>query len=170
MRRIHLVSIAAAPIVALLLGCESAPRARPVKGGPVDTGLGSMESVRRQLQGTWELTTLQLFSPAGQPIPATATGRLKYDEYGNLSMQGTVNGPDVDSSVLNLSGRAAIDPVAHTLKFEAISAKTLDDKRIDPQLDAKRVRYYEFVGDLLKTTIKSPQGATTATATWKRVE
>jgi len=129
-----------------------------------------MESVRRQLQGTWELTTLQLFSPAGQPIPATATGRLKYDEYGNLSMQGTVNGPDVDSSVLNLSGRAAIDPVAHTLKFEAISAKTLDDKRIDPQLDAKRVRYYEFVGDLLKTTIKSPEGATTATATWKRVE
>jgi len=68
----------------------------------------------------------------------------------------------------SVSGRIVIDPVTHTFRFQAVTAPDADARRIDPQLDAAHVRYYEFVGDLLKTTVKDAKGATTATATWKR--
>ena len=55
------VVIAALPLV----GCAAGPRTRPVKGADVATGTGSAESVRRQLQGTWELVALESVPPSG---------------------------------------------------------------------------------------------------------
>jgi len=169
MKMMSVVAIAAAFGLAVLTGCESAPRARPVKMGPVDTGPSSVESVRRQLQGTWELVGLQIFTASGTVSPE-ATGRLEYDEYGNLAMRGSITGTaEVDPSVLNLTGRAVIDPDTKTLRLQAISAHTADDKRVDPKLDAQHVRYYEFADGQLKTTVKDATGKVTATATWKKI-
>jgi len=139
--------------------------------GDVDTGVNSVESVRRQLKGTWELVSLDIFSPAGEKEAAQATGRLTFDEYGNLAMRGTITGgPNLDPSALNLSGRVTIDPDLHAMRVGGVTAANADAKRIDPKLDATNVRYYAFEGDLLKTTLKNPSGVTTATATWKKVE
>lgn len=164
------VVVAGAAIgLAALAGCESAPRARPVKMGPVDTGPASVESVRRQLQGTWELVSLQIFTASG-PVSPEASGRLEYDEFGNLSMRGSIPAAaDVDPSVLNLTGRAVIDPNTQTLRLQSISARTADEKRVDPKLDPQHVRYYEFADGLLKTTVKDATGKPTATATWKKI-
>jgi hypothetical protein len=170
MQRLTLVLLVALA-VPLLPACESAPRQRPVKGADVDAGAASMEAARRQLTGTWDLVSLDLFRPSGEKVPAQATGRLKYDEFGNLAMQGSLNGgAEVDPSLLNLTGRVVIDPVLKAFRFQAINARTIDEKRIDPKLDPAHIRYYEFVGvDMLKTTTKTAQGVTTAIATWKRV-
>jgi hypothetical protein len=171
MRRTQAICLAAALAAPLLAACESAPRARAVKMGPVDTGGDSVEAARRQLKGTWELTTLELIAPDGARTPVEATGRLQYDDFGNLSMRGNVTGSQhIDPSVLNLTGQVAIDPAAHTLRFRGIKAETADDRLIDPKLDAAHVRYYEFTGDLLITTVKDAAGAPTAVATWKRVD
>jgi hypothetical protein len=165
----HIVLISAMLAAPALAGCQAAPRARPVKMGPVDTGLESVEAARRQLKGTWELVSLDVFSPSGERQAAQASGQLTYDEFGNLAMKGTITGgAQIDPSALNLTGRVAIDPVAHTLKITAVDAASTDDRRVDPKLDASKVRYYEFAGDLLKTTVKDASGKTTATATWKR--
>jgi hypothetical protein len=170
MRRIPILLIAALATT-VLAGCEAAPRSRPVKMGPVDTGLDSVEAARRQLKGTWELVSLDVFSPTGEKTTAQATGKLTYDEFGNLAMTGTVTGSaQIDPSALNLTGRVAIDPDAHTLRITSVSAASTDDKRVDPKLDASNVRYYAFSGDLLTTTLKNAAGAITATATWKRVD
>jgi len=158
--------------VALLAtaGCTAAPSERPVKMGPVDTGASSMEAVRRQLEGTWDLIALDLYTPAGERVPAEATGRLQYDEFGNLAMRGTLTGnAHVEDSVLNMSGRIIIDPGTRTFRFADVSAPSADEKRLDPKLAAANVRYYEIEGDVLKTTVKGPDGRTTATATWKKV-
>jgi hypothetical protein len=176
MRAIHFRTIVAAFGLASFVACAETPTGTPVKtraakGGDVNAGAGSLESERRRLQGAWELTSLQIFSPTGEPLAAQATGRLQYDEYGNLTMRGAVTGgPEVDSSVLNIAGRVEIDPVAHTLRFRSITARSADERRVDPQIDASLVRYYEFDGDLLKTTVKAANGSTTATATWKRIQ
>src|SRR4051794_32826035 len=155
MRRIP-VLLAGALAVALVAGCESAPRSRAVKMGPVDTGLGSVEAVRRQLMGSWELVSLDIFSPSGEKTAAQASGRLTYDEFGNLSIKGTVTGStQIDPSALNLSGRVAIDPDLHTLRITSVTAASTDAKRVDPRLDAANVRYYAFDNDLLTTTIKN---------------
>lgn len=171
MQRIPPAIIAALLVLPLCGACTSAPRVRPVKMGDVDTGGSSVEAVRRQLMGSWELTSLVIYSPTGEKTPAQASGTLKYDEYGNLAMRGTVTGTStLDPSMLNLTGRVAIDPAAKTIKFTAVESATADDRRVDPTLDAKNTRYYEFTNDLLLTTVKAADGRTTATAMWKRIQ
>jgi hypothetical protein len=163
--------VAAVLTLALGAGCTAAPRVRPVKMGDVDTGLNSVESVRRQLKGTWQLESLDVFSPSGEKTTAQASGQLTFDDYGNLAMKGTIAGaPNLDPSTLNLTGRVTIDTDLHAIRIGGVSAANADAKRIDPKLDATNVRYYEFQGDTLKTTLKNPSGVTTATATWKKVQ
>src|SRR4029453_14585270 len=107
----HRAAIGIAIALATFMACAETPTSTPVKtraakGGSVDAGPSSMEAERRRLQGAWELTSPQVFSPTGEPRAADATGRLEYDEYGNLTMRGTVRGgPDIDNSALNITGR-----------------------------------------------------------------
>jgi hypothetical protein len=170
MQRTALRSLTAVVVVVAAYGCHAAPRGRAVELGPVDTGAGSVEATRRHLRGTWELVTLDVYPADARPVTVQATGRLVYDEFGNLSMRGTVaGGPAIDASVLNLTGRVVIDPDTHSLRFESITARTADEKRLDPQFDTRHVRYYEFVGDLLKMTTRGADGSVLAVATWRRV-
>jgi len=151
-------------------GCPAGPRSTPVKMGPAESGLGTIETERRRLKGTWQLVSLEVVPASGEPVKVEAQGVLTYDDYGNLSMKGTVTAAaEVDGSALNVTGRAVIDPDAHTIKILDVKAPNADAARLDPSLDASKVRHYEFVGpDLLKTTLKDASGRTTATATWKR--
>jgi len=162
-----LLALLALPFAA---GCPSAPRVRPVKMGPTDTGAGSVESERRRLKGAWQLESLQMLSQTGQMLTVQAQGVLTYDDYGNLTMKGTVTGStDIDPSALNISGRAAIDPDKHTIRILDITSATPDDRRVDPSIDPQKVRHYQFVSDNeLKTTVVNAEGKTTAAATWKR--
>jgi hypothetical protein len=169
--RCRLIAAALAALtLPLLAACPAAPRARPVKMGPTDTGHGSVENERRRLKGTWQLESLQMLSQAGQMYTVQANGTLTYDDFGNLAIKGTITGStDIDPAALNLSGRAVIDPDAHTLRILDVESATPDDRRVDPSIDPKHVRHYEFVGvDELKTTVVDAGGKTTATATWKR--
>jgi hypothetical protein len=87
-----------------------------------------------------------------------------------MSMKGSIpGGQTIDPSVLNLSGKVAIDATAHTFRFTQITAGSADDRRVDPQIDASKTRYYEFQGDVLKTTVKTAAGVTTAVAAWKKI-
>ena len=53
---------AGAALLALFLpGCASAPRQRPVEGGPVDTGPMTLSSARRFLEGRWTLESFVLY-------------------------------------------------------------------------------------------------------------
>ena len=162
-----LLALLALPCVA---GCPAGPRGRPVKMGPTDTGIGSVESERRRLKGTWQLASLQMLSQAGEMLVVQAQGVLTYDDYGNLTMKGTVTGStDIDPAALNISGRATIDPDRHTIRILDVTSATPDDRRVDPSIDPKHVRHYEFVNnDELKTTVVNADGKTTASATWKR--
>ena len=162
-----LLTVLALPFSA---GCPAAPRSRPVKMGPAEGGLGTIETERRRLKGTWQLVSLEVVPASGEPLKVEAQGVLTYDDYGNLSMKGTVNAAaEVDGSALNVTGRAVIDPDAHTIRIVDVNAPNPDAARLDPAFDLKHVRHYEFVGpDLLKTTLKDASGRTTATATWKR--
>lgn len=52
------------------LTCHAAPRGRPVKMGPVDTGPQSVEATRRQLEGAWELVKLETYPAPGKVVPS----------------------------------------------------------------------------------------------------
>jgi hypothetical protein len=155
--------------VALLTGCSSAPRQRPVKVGSVDTGSGSLEAVRRQFQGTWELVALEALD-AGRLTPVKAAGRLVYDEFGNMTIKGTIDDPRLKDAVrLDYSGRVVIDTARKELvpAEVAAGAASPDPARLGRLATTQR-RRYAFEGDLLKLTYLDDAGNPTGVASWRR--
>jgi len=156
--------------------CAPAPSVRPVKAGPVETGPGSLESVRRQLEGRWELVSFETALPPGPPRKVAASGLLAYDAYGNVTLQGQLL-DEADRkaygdapAVLNISGRAVIDVASSSLRIlDAASDRPVEAADSLKAVSLDKVRYYAFEGDLLKTIVKDADGRTTATAAWKRL-
>ena len=66
------------------------PRIRAVKAGDVDTGANPVEAARRQLEGTWDLVSLETYATPGGPGTKAedASAVLSYDAYGNLRIMG----------------------------------------------------------------------------------
>jgi len=160
-------------LVPLIAGCSSAPRKRPVKGGEVNTGPGSVESTRRQLTGTWELVEALVYDASGKSTVRKATGRLTYDEYGNLSIGAKLEDTDqVATSVSGLfaySGRAVIDPPKSRLVLMDLKSRLESGAAVPEEGSADKVRFYVLEGDTLTLTVKDAAGATTARTTWRKV-
>lgn len=158
-------------------GCAPAPRVRPVKAGPTDTGPGSLEYVRAQLEGSWELVRLEVIGPNGAATPVEAAAKLTYDRYGNLSVVGDVTDAKAREAMagrpmlLNLTGRAVIDTSKQLIRILDVES----DREVEAArttLDAAslaRARYYEFEADVLKLTVKDQAGNPTARLTWKKM-
>lgn len=141
-------------------GCAGAPRQRPVKVGSVDTGPNSLEAARRQLEGTWDLVSLQVVTTDGQTVTRPAGGRLTYDAFGNMSMEGT----GADAALIAFTGRAVIDPVKREFRLADLEGAGALPSQASPD----KVRSYEFDGPFLKTSVKDAAGRVTAVITWRR--
>jgi hypothetical protein len=169
-RRWLVLIVAVAP---LLAACPSAPRVRPVKAGDVNTGPGSLESVRRQLQGTWELVEAVVFDASGKATPRKAEGRLTYDEYGNLTIGAKLadsTQPETSvSGLLAYSGRAVIDPAKSQLVLMDLKSRLPSGEPIPTEVSPDKVRDYVIQGSTLTLTSKDASGAATARTTWRKV-
>jgi hypothetical protein len=170
-RWLILIVVAVAP---LLAACpSSAPRKRPVKMGDVNTGPGSLEAVRRQLQGTWELVEAVALDAKGTPTPRKAEGRLTYDEYGNLTIAAkladTTQPPSSVSGLLAYTGRAVIDPAKSQLVLMDLKTRLPSGEPIPSEVSPDKVRLYTIEGDTLTLTSKDSSGVATARTTWRKV-
>lgn len=159
----------------LTLACAGAPRQRPVPLGEVDTGPGSVEYVRRQLQGEWELLSLTTFDAGGSETERAATGRLTFDEFGNLEIAGQLNEPPPGTTAtsgpfLRYSGRVVIDTARQALILQDIEGNIPPSEGLPPELAVSPVRYYTFDGNLLRTSVRDPEDRTTAELTWRRLD
>jgi hypothetical protein len=160
-------------LLGFVLACATgAPRTRPYKMGPVDQGAGTLESVRHRLEGTWTLVLLEVYAQDGKPVQLKASGTLVYDEYGNLAVKGALADPAASGSglkptVLNYTGRTVIDAANSRMVLADISGNVPADKA-PSAISADLARYYEFVGDQLKISVKDAQGRTTASLVWKK--
>ena len=159
----------------VLVGCAAGPRARPIPMDPVESGAGSLRAVRQQLAGTWELVSFETFTGPGNGIQVPASGRLTYDEFGHLEIKGQVQRDSADSTadgsstLLNVSGRALID-AANSRYWVVDLEGDLPDETAFEAVSPENFRYYEFLDDQLKLTVKNSTGRTTATTTWRRVQ
>ena len=161
-----LIAVCAATAVA---SCAAAPRQRPVRAGPVDTGAGSVEGARRQLSGTWELVSFEAFTAPGESSQVPATGRLTYDEFGNVTLVGELErGDDSQATLLNMSGRAVIDAAMQRFLILDTEGNLPFDEADFATASPDRFRYYAFNGDLLELSVKDAGGQTTSLLTWRR--
>ena len=134
------------------------------------TGAGTLEGVRRQLEGKWELTSMAVVDAAGKATPVPATGHITYDAYGNFDLDveitdaAALKALGTQSGNFDLKGRAVIDAAKGSLRVQdAVPA----GGGAAPE-NIERVRFYEFQGDTLKLTAKDAAGKTTGITAWKR--
>jgi hypothetical protein len=154
--------------------CSAAPRQRPVEGGPVDTGAGTLTTARRFLEGRWALESFELRPPGKAPIMLKGQGTLLYDESGNLNMQiradeGSsdllrANGVDIRDGVISTEGRTAIDLQNRTLTYVLQGQKPL----IRGPLGIERPRHWVVEGDVLTLTTKDDGGQPLSVGRWRR--
>jgi hypothetical protein len=164
--------------LAVAIGCSPGPLTRPAGGAPMnkpvalgkDSSSGSVESARRQLEGTWDLVALE-WSPTGDGtrVPVQASGTLTYDEYGNLRIDAHTSDPAApvaarEVTMLSFTGRAVIDPVKRELKLMDLTGTANPDEVLAPD----HRRRVELEADLLKLSSFDDQGHVTAISTWRR--
>ena len=149
----------------------SRPRQRPVEGGAVNAGPGSLESVRRQLEGTWDLVSAEIVTTAGERLAVKAKAVLTYDAYGNVTLKGAYENPGAtaeQTAALNFTGRAVVDTQRQVLRLLDVKQSEGEFAALPADMAARRERAYAFEGDLLKLTIKDSNGRVTAVNTWRR--
>jgi hypothetical protein len=135
-----------------------------------DPGSGSVERIRQQLTGTWELVALETVPPAGGArVPVKASGTLIYDEYGNLTIDAHTTDPAApvaarEANLLAFKGRAVIDVPNSELKLMAMTGNVDPNEVLAPE----RRRRYVFEGELLKLSSIDAAGNVTSIATWHR--
>jgi len=161
-----------AVVLVTVSACASSrPRQRPVEGGAVDAGAGSLAAVRRQLEGTWNLVSAEVLSAAGVKTPIKASAVLTYDAYGNLSLKGDYEDPSATAeqkAALNFTGRAVIDTQRQVLRLLDVKQSESEFTALPAEMAARRERAYAFEGDLLTLTVKDSAGRVTAVNTWRK--
>jgi hypothetical protein len=167
------VVAAVVPLVLGLSACAASPRQRPISKGPVDTGPGSLEDTRRQLQGTWRLSTFEVADAAGRLVPVRAKAELVYDAAGNLTVKGELLEPMPgqtaisDARALEYSGRAVIDTVRHELVLVG-KAAVEPSPDIVAELGIDTRRRYEITPKQLTMSALDGSGRVISKATYTR--
>lgn len=139
--------------------------------GAVESGPGTLESVRKQLEGRWNLVSAEVISAAGQRTLIRASAVLTYDAYGNLALTGAYEDPAAtaeQTAALNFKGRAVIDTQKRELHLLDLRQTEGEFAALPPDMAARRVRSYAFKEDLLTLTVRDSTGKVTAVNTWRR--
>ena len=155
--------------------CSAAPRQRPVEGGPVDTGAGTLTSARKFLEGRWALESFEVRPPGRPPIMLKGQGTLSYDASGNLTMNIRTTdektsdllraaGIDIRDGVISTEGRTAVDMQNHTLTYFLQGQKPL----VKGPLGIERPRHWVVEGDVLTLTTKDDAGEPLSIGRWRR--
>ena len=171
LRVIVWVMLSVAALSAVGACASTRPRRRPIEGGAVTAGPGSLEAVRRQLEGRWDLVSAEVVSAGGARQAVKASAVLTYDAYGNLSLTGAYDDPAAtaeQTAALNFTGRAVIDTQRQVLRLLDVKQSEGEFAALPPDLMASRERAYAFEGDVLTLTVKTSAGRVTAINTWRR--
>ncbi len=162
---------------ALALGaaCAAEPLKKPVKGGAVDTGPGTLTAARQYLEGNWTLESFEVVVPGKGLVALKGTGRLTYDGYGNLRMDIEADpasveilrtaGIEVRGNRISSEGRTVVDMQARTLAYILEGQKP----GIGP-LAINRLRYWQVDGNLLTLSTKDDAGGTLSVGKWRKVQ
>jgi hypothetical protein len=169
----------------IMLGaCAGAPRTTPLPTKPVDEGAGTIEGVRKQLEGRWTLVSLTMHDDSGRNAPIDAEGQLVSDAFGNMDLEYRLSetglkalgglGIKSPNPVITTSGKVVIDTASHRITYVG---EDFQQRAFDPELAAKkanpfaleRVRYYTLEPDgTLRLSTRYDNGKDAAVSRWKK--
>jgi hypothetical protein len=159
-----------------LAACAGAPRTRPIRGGPVDTGSGTLTAARAYLEGRWVLESFEVMPPGGQPIRLVGTGTLVYDNFGNLTIDIQADaasadilrqaGIELQGGHIVSTGRTVVDMSNRTLTY-VIEGQPPVGAPSGP-LAMNRPRHWQVEGTLLTLTTQDEQGTPLSVGRWRK--
>jgi hypothetical protein len=174
-RSLGVVLVAAG--IGLSPACASQPSQRPVKGGAVDTGPGTLAAARRYLEGTWSLESFDVYPVGAPPIALKGTGRLTYDGFGNMRVEvqtdpgtgGLLRKAGVDNvdGRISSDGRTIVDMQARTLAY-VVEGQPEGKTQVLGPLALRRLRHWEVDGNLLTLTTKDDAGKPLSVSKWRK--
>jgi hypothetical protein len=173
-------SVTTSYVILLLTGtiaCTGAAGENPVKGGPVDTGKGTMTAARKYLEGRWGLESFEVLPPGKPAVTLKGQGTLVYDDFGNLNVEIRADeqsadvlraaGVDIRDNVISTSGRTVADMQNRTLTY-VLKEQGSALSRSGP-LALNRPRHWEVEADVLTVTTKDEQGHPLSIGRWRRL-
>ncbi len=153
----------------LIAGTMSAPACLLARGGPVNTGPGSIEDIRHRLSGDWELVSLTTSARSGVPVRWDVAGQLTYDEFGNWRVHVERHAGQRREVVLDFSGQAVIDPARHIIRFDNVERRADSAGSLPPILGPEHPHRYAFTRrGGLTTNVLDDDGRDVATLVWRR--
>src|SRR5262245_33561512 len=154
-------------------GCHKAPRQRPVQGGPVAEGPGTLAQARSYLEGRWSLESFEVYPLGKPPISIKGAGSLLYDDFGNLKIEIRADqstsellraaGIDIRDGVISSEGRTVVDMQKRTLTYVVP-----DQSGATGPLALSRPRHWDVKGDLLTLTTQDDKGQPLSVGRWKK--
>jgi len=168
----------------LTLCAAALPRASQDKKQKPPPAAGTMEAVRRQLEGRWNLLSLTMHAADGRSGMIDAKGTLVADGFGAMTVTymmseaglETLKGLGIVSPnpEIATSGKVVIDTQQHRITYvgEDFNKKLLDPdlaKRRANPFALERTRYYAFEpsGELVLTT-RYDNGKDANVSRWKK--
>lgn len=155
--------------------CACGPKVRPIKGGPVDTGAGSLTAARAYLEGHWALEAFEVHAPGKPVVTLNGQGSLIYDEFGNLTMEIRTDvattdllraaGIDVQDGTISTRGRTAVDMQNRTLTYMLAGQPAGGTG----PLATSRPRHWQVDGAVLTLTTKDDAGRPVSISRWRKL-
>ena len=182
------VLVTAISVVVALAGCAAPaqPRQRPIPTSPINEGADTMSAVRQQLQGRWELLSLNVNGADGSAHSVDATGVLTSDAFGSLQIEYRMSeagmqalaaiGIKYPNPVVSTSGRVVIDPQKKQITYvgddfnqRALGGdKELAAQRANP-FALERARFYAFsISGELTLSTRYDDGKDALVSRWKK--
>ena len=124
--------------------------------------------------GNYELVSYFTFPERGPARDMQYIGRLSYDEFGNMSGLGMPIDLPQKEAASQLGDERVIGGFAYWGRVSIDSENRIVTHHVEGSpmvprwVGGDNVRHYEFDGDLLKLSLKNPEGRITATLTWRR--
>ena len=163
-----------AVVCASLTACKASPITKPIEGGPVATGAGSLTQARKFLEGRWALESFEVHPPGKPVVTLKGMGTLTYDDFGNLRMEIRADqaaadqlraaGVDIRDGIISSDGRTAVDMPNRTLTY-VIQGQPATGTG---PLAMNRPRHWQVDGNVLTLTTRDDAGNVASVGRWRK--
>jgi hypothetical protein len=165
----------ALPAIVLLSLSACGPMVAVKKGGPVDTGAGSVVAARKYLEGRWTLESFEVYPPGKPVVSVKGQGTLSYDDFSNLSMELRTDvatsdqlraaGIEIQDGKISTTGRTAVDMQNRTLTY-VVAGQPAGNTG---PLAVSRPRHWQVDGNVLTLTTKDDAGKPVSVSKWRKI-
>lgn len=142
----------------------------------VPASVAQIMSDEERFIGDYELVSYFTFPEQGPARDMQYIGRLSYDKFGNMSGLGmpidlpqkeAASQPCAERVIGGFAywGRVSIDS-----ENRIVTHHVEGSPMVPRWVGGDNVRHYEFDRDLLRLSLKNPEGRITATLTWRRLQ